>query len=127
MDGMIPLRIPRAARRVIKENKTGWPPWPSRFQRNSATSDSVALARFLHGRGERRHDFEHVTDRPGHDRRYAIDSGKLRAELSWTPTFVDFASGLQATIDWYRDNEAWWRPQKAATEQKYAATQTVVA
>ena len=39
---------------------------------------------------------------------------------------MDFAAGLKATVAWYRDNEAWWRPQKAATEQKYAATQSVV-
>ena len=71
--------------------------------------------------------YVHVTDRAGHDRRYAIDSSKLRRELGWTPTYVDFASGLAATVEWYRANEAWWRPQKAATESKYAATQTVVA
>jgi dTDP-glucose 4,6-dehydratase len=65
--------------------------------------------------------FELVRDRPGHDRRYAIDSSKLRTELGWTPQYADFASGLKATIDWYRDNEDWWRPQKAATEAKYAA------
>jgi dTDP-glucose 4,6-dehydratase len=64
--------------------------------------------------------FELVRDRPGHDRRYAIDSSKLRSELGWTPTYSDFASGLKATIAWYRDNEDWWRPQKAATEAKYA-------
>ena len=66
--------------------------------------------------------FELVRDRPGHDRRYAIDSSKLRTELGWTPTYSDFASGLKATIAWYRDNEDWWRPQKAATEAKYAKT-----
>jgi dTDP-glucose 4,6-dehydratase len=66
--------------------------------------------------------FELVRDRPGHDRRYAIDSSKLRSELGWTPTYSDFASGLKATIAWYRDNEDWWRPQKAATEAKYAKT-----
>jgi dTDP-glucose 4,6-dehydratase len=66
--------------------------------------------------------FELVRDRPGHDRRYAIDSSKLRGELGWSPTYSDFASGLKATIAWYRDNEDWWRPQKAATEAKYAAT-----
>jgi dTDP-glucose 4,6-dehydratase len=67
--------------------------------------------------------YELVRDRPGHDRRYAIDSTKLRTELGWTPTYADFASGLKATIDWYRANEDWWRPQKAATEAKYAKTQ----
>jgi dTDP-glucose 4,6-dehydratase len=66
--------------------------------------------------------FELVRDRPGHDRRYAIDSTKLRNELGWTPTYSDFASGLRATVAWYRDNQDWWRPQKAATEAKYAAT-----
>jgi dTDP-glucose 4,6-dehydratase len=65
--------------------------------------------------------FELVRDRAGHDRRYAIDSTKLRTELGWRPTYVDFEHGLKATIDWYRANEDWWRPQKAATEAKYAA------
>ncbi|NQX03961.1 dTDP-glucose 4,6-dehydratase [Rathayibacter sp. VKM Ac-2856] len=66
--------------------------------------------------------FDHVTDRPGHDLRYAIDSTRLRTELGWEPRYTDFESGLAATVQWYRENEAWWRPQKAATEAKYAAT-----
>ena len=65
-------------------------------------------------------DYEHVADRPGHDMRYAIDNSKLVEELGWAPKFTDFRSGLQATIDWYRDNEAWWRPLKAEVEAKYA-------
>lgn len=64
-------------------------------------------------------DYEHVNDRPGHDMRYAIDSAKLRAELGWEPKFTNFEQGLSATIDWYKANENWWRPQKAATESKY--------
>jgi dTDP-glucose 4,6-dehydratase len=65
--------------------------------------------------------FDHVTDRPGHDLRYAIDSTRLRTELGWEPRYTDFESGLAATVKWYRDNEDWWRPQKAATEAKYSA------
>lgn len=64
-------------------------------------------------------DFDHVTDRAGHDRRYAIDSSKLRRELGWEPTFADFEAGLAATVDWYRANENWWRPAKATTESMY--------
>jgi dTDP-glucose 4,6-dehydratase len=64
-------------------------------------------------------DYEHVTDRPGHDMRYAIDSTKLRNELGWIPKFTDFEQGLKSTIDWYTNNEAWWKPQKEATEAKY--------
>jgi len=63
--------------------------------------------------------FDHVPDRPGHDRRYANDSGKIRAELGWQPGYGDFRAGLAATIDWYRQNEWWWQPQKAATEVRY--------
>jgi dTDP-glucose 4,6-dehydratase len=67
------------------------------------------------------HDaYDHVTDRAGHDLRYAIDSTKLKLELGWRPIFSDFTSGLAATIEWYQANEAWWRPQKAKTEVNYA-------
>jgi dTDP-glucose 4,6-dehydratase len=52
----------------------------------------------------------HVADRPGHDRRYCLDTSKLRA-LGWAPQ-VDFAEGLASTVAWYRANEWWWRPIK---------------
>jgi dTDP-glucose 4,6-dehydratase len=67
-------------------------------------------------------DYVHVNDRPGHDLRYAIDSSKLRSELGWAPRYTSFEDGLAATIDWYRANEDWWRPMKAATEAKYERT-----
>ncbi|WP_149205397.1 dTDP-glucose 4,6-dehydratase [Actinotalea subterranea] len=70
--------------------------------------------------GQPRDAYDLVSDRPGHDMRYAIDSTKLRDELGWTPRYGSFRDGLAATIDWYRANEAWWRPQKDATEAKYA-------
>ncbi|MBY6681891.1 GDP-mannose 4,6-dehydratase, partial [Rhodococcus sp. BP-316] len=71
--------------------------------------------------GHDKADFDFVTDRPGHDLRYAIDSTRLRTELGWTPRYSDFRSGLAATIDWYRDNPTWWQAQKSTTEQNYAA------
>jgi dTDP-glucose 4,6-dehydratase len=69
--------------------------------------------------GQPRDAYDHVVDRPGHDLRYAIDSSKLRTELGWAPQFSNFDAGIEDTIRWYRDNEDWWRPQKAATEAKY--------
>jgi len=66
-------------------------------------------------------DFEHVADRAGHDLRYAIESGKLRSELGWSPHYQDFEAGLADTIEWYRAHEDWWRPHKEAVEASYAA------
>ena len=83
------------------------------------TNRSVVEA-ILRELGQPADAFDLVTDRPGHDRRYAIDSTKLRTELGWTPEYSDFAAGLAATVAWYRENEAWWRPQKSATEARYA-------
>lgn len=55
-----------------------------------------------------------VTDRPGHDARYAIDPARIRQELGWQPS-VTVEEGLRRTVQWYLDNEAWWRPlQKRA-------------
>ncbi|MGZ4494773.1 MAG: dTDP-glucose 4,6-dehydratase [Nocardioides sp.] len=76
----------------------------------------AAILRLL-GRPE--DDFDLVADRAGHDLRYGIDSTKLREELGWTPQFTDFEKGLAATIDWYRENESWWRQHKAAVEAAY--------
>jgi dTDP-glucose 4,6-dehydratase len=59
--------------------------------------------------GPRRNLITFVADRPGHDRRYAIDGSKLHEQLRWQPAY-DFASGLRKTVRWYIENEAWWRP-----------------
>ena len=64
--------------------------------------------------------YDHVTDRPGHDLRYAIDAGKIRRELGWTPRYTTFREGLAATVAWYRDNADWWQPIKHSVEAKYA-------
>ena len=55
-----------------------------------------------------------VTDRPGHDRRYAIDASKLERELGWKAE-EDFDSGLARTIDWYLDNRWWWEPIRSGS------------
>ncbi|MEO0635855.1 MAG: dTDP-glucose 4,6-dehydratase [Pseudomonadota bacterium] len=61
---------------------------------------------------------EMVADRPGHDRRYAIDASKIQAELGWTPS-ATFEEGLANTVDWYLNNEWWWGPirEKAGFER----------
>ena len=59
------------------------------------------------GQGEEM--IEPVADRLGHDRRYAIDAGKIKRELGWEPTRSAWPSALAATIEWYRANESWWR------------------
>lgn len=53
----------------------------------------------------------YVEDRPSHDRRYLLDCTKIRDELGWKPE-ISFESGIKETIDWYRKNEAWWKPLK---------------
>ncbi len=59
----------------------------------------------------------HVADRPGHDRRYALDTAKLRA-LGWEPQ-TSFADGLVSTADWYREHRAWWEPLKSGEYREY--------
>ena len=82
--------------------------------------DNITVLRMiLEAMGKDQDDFDWVRDRPGHDRRYAIDSAKLRRELGWQPQHPDFVEGLRQTIDWYVTNEAWWRPAKEATEARY--------
>lgn len=70
--------------------------------------------------GKDEDDFDWVKDRPGHDRRYAIDSTKLRRELGWQPKHTNFDEGLRDTIAWYEDNRDWWEGTKQETEAKYA-------
>jgi len=59
-----------------------------------------------------------VADRPGHDRRYAIDAGRIAAELGWAPT-VTFAEGLGRTVDWYLANRSWWEKIRSGEYRDY--------
>ena len=88
---------------------------------NGERNNKQVVRAILMAFGRPEDDFDHVTDRPGHDLRYAIESGKLRQELGWEPTYDDFEAGLFATVQWYQANEDWWRPFKGQTEAKYAA------
>jgi dTDP-glucose 4,6-dehydratase len=82
--------------------------------------DNVSVLRtLLQMMGRDPDDFDRVPDRAGHDLRYAIDPSPLFDELSWAPKHTDFDEGLRATIEWYRDNESWWRPLKGSVEAQY--------
>ena len=60
----------------------------------------------------------HVTDRPGHDRRYAIDCSKIERELGWRPA-IRFEDGLRQTIEWYRDHAAWVGEVRSGSYRQY--------
>ena len=64
-------------------------------------------------------DYEHVKDRAGHDRRYAIDASDTIAELGFSPKYADFEAGLKATINWYSDHPEFWHLDKEAVENSY--------
>jgi dTDP-glucose 4,6-dehydratase len=78
--------------------------------------DVLDAKRPLPNGGRRRDLITFVTDRPGHDRRYAIDPSKIERELGWRAEHT-FETGIEETIDWYLANDWWWRPIR---EQKYA-------
>jgi dTDP-glucose 4,6-dehydratase len=86
---------------------------------NGEKSNKEVVESILTLMGKNAGDYDHVSDRPGHDMRYAIDSTKLRTQLGWKPKYTDFRSGLEQTIQWYTDNRAWWEPAKEVTEKKY--------
>jgi dTDP-glucose 4,6-dehydratase len=86
---------------------------------NGEKTNKQVLELLLELMGKDSQDYEHVNDRPGHDLRYAIDASKITHELNWQPKFTDFKEGLTNTVEWYKQNEAWWKPQKEETETKY--------
>lgn len=87
---------------------------------NGEQNNVYILETILELMGKDKTAYEHVNDRPGHDQRYAIDSSKLQNELGWKPKYTNLKEGLKATIDWYRENENWWKNEKAEIEANYA-------
>lgn len=75
--------------------------------------DILDELRPLSGSASYRSQISHVEDRPGHDQRYAIDASRIKNELGWRPRET-FRSGLRKTVEWYLENDAWWRPLVAS-------------
>lgn len=75
-------------------------------------SNIDVLQDILHMMGRDDHWFERVSDRPGHDLRYALDASKIQAKLGWKPSHTDFRKGLAETIDWYQEHRSWWMKQQ---------------
>jgi dTDP-glucose 4,6-dehydratase len=87
---------------------------------NGEKTNKEVVETILELMGKNKDEYENVNDRPGHDLRYAINSSKITNELGWQPKYGKFREGLKQTIEWYKNNEDWWRPQKAQAEAKYA-------
>jgi dTDP-glucose 4,6-dehydratase len=76
------------------------------------------IKKILHFLGKGEEMIEYVKDRPGHDRRYAIDWIKIKRELGWQP-LANFDEWLEKTVNWYKDNRAWWEDIKTGTYKEY--------
>jgi len=85
---------------------------------NCSLPNLEVVRRILQATGQAKSLITRVTDRPGHDRRYALTNAKLTRETGWTPK-VDFAHGLQATVDWYRANRAWVERVKSGEYRRF--------
>lgn len=85
---------------------------------NSEKTNKEITYKILELMGRDESSIEFVKDRPGHDRRYAIDFSKIKKELGWEPK-MSFEEGLIKTINWYKDNEDWWRNIKSGEYKKY--------
>lgn len=88
---------------------------------NERTNIEIVRA-ILQALGKPESLIRHVADRPGHDRRYAIDATKIRAQLGWKPQYT-FDAGLAETIDWYVHHRAWWIDVRSGEYQSYYDTQ----
>lgn len=106
----------RAIDDVVHKGKVGETYLVGGLTEDFSNLDIVRKVLVIMGKGE--DQIEYVKDRPGHDRRYAVDWTKINRELGWEPT-KDFDATLKATIDWYVANTQWWKPLKEQSEAIY--------
>lgn len=109
----------RAIESVLKDGKVG-ETYLVGGQTDGITNMEVAKA-LLDIFGKDESHIKHVKDRPGHDVRYAIDWSKIKSELGWEPLF-GFKDWLLRTVNWYKENEWWWKPLKNTSEKLYKKT-----
>ncbi len=107
----------RAIDMVLANGKNGETYLVGGMQKDVSNKDIAKKVLEIMGMSEER--IEHVEDRKGHDRRYAVDWTKIHQELSWQPEH-SFEEWLVETVNWYKQNEAWWRPRKEAAEKLYS-------
>ncbi len=112
----------RAIELVLLEGKVGETYTVGGLSKDVSNLEVVQLILKLMGKGEDMLEF--VKDRAGHDRRYAVDWTKIHTQLGWEPS-VTLEQGLAKTIDWYRQNEAWWKPVKGKEYLDYYTQQYV--
>lgn len=93
---------------IMKVLLKGKPGESYNISANNEVDNMTIITKILNIMGKSKDLIQFVSDRPGHDYRYSLDSSKIRRELKWTPTH-DFESGLNSTINWYIENKVWWK------------------
>lgn len=105
----------RGIRRAMEDGKKGE---VYNFGGDAERENMFVVTEILKLVGKGEDLIKYVKDRPGHDRRYAMDSSKARSELGWTPNYT-FESGLKQTVDWYMENKEWWERVRSGAYQDY--------
>ena len=113
----------RAIERVLSAGKIGETYCVGGLRPDHGDINNLAVAKKLLGLlGKDESYLEYVKDRPGHDRRYAIDWSKIKSELGWEPQY-NFDEWLTKTVEWYKSHEDWWKAVKNGSYQEYYAKQ----
>ena len=107
----------RAIDAVLKQGKEGQTYTVGGLKDDVSNLEVIKMILKIMGKSE--DSIQYVKDRPGHDRRYAVDWTKMNQELGWSPQ-VTLEEGLQKTIQWFQEHEEWWKPLKAQTQEFFA-------